>query len=141
MPYRAEFDANEATVGELVAEVLTLRADLALIAASFVTEAIQREWCGDYERWARIINRKTSRPHFIIREGKDWVVAEAEAAEHIEVAQTIGQCTCEVCAPNRDRDPSLDESGRFSVQPPNPTWAYRVGCECENCRLLDQGPR
>lgn len=67
MPYVAELNIDSARVGELAAEVMRLRADLALIAAEFVQQAIDRDWCGEYENWTRIINRRTSRPHFIAR--------------------------------------------------------------------------
>jgi hypothetical protein len=65
--YRKDFDANQAPVYELVQEVLRLRADLAIVAASTVQAAIEREWCNEYEQWARITNKMLSRPHLIER--------------------------------------------------------------------------
>jgi hypothetical protein len=67
MPSRSDFDPSRATLAELVQEVLRLRADLAIIAANVVQQAIEREWCGEYEQWARITNKQCSRPHMIDR--------------------------------------------------------------------------
>lgn len=67
MPARADFDPSRATVHELVSEVLRLRADLAIVSANFVQAAIERQWCGEYEQWARITNKQLSRPHLIER--------------------------------------------------------------------------
>ena len=65
--YRRDFDVNTAPVSELTAEILRLRGDLAIIAASFVQAAIERAWCGEYEQWSRITNKMLSRPHLIER--------------------------------------------------------------------------
>lgn len=68
MPSRSDFDPTNAPVYLLVEEVLLLRADLARIAAGIVQQALERDWCGEYESWSRIINRQLSRPHLIYRE-------------------------------------------------------------------------
>jgi hypothetical protein len=65
--HRTPLDLNTATFGQLLAEVLELRADLVSISAEFVREAVERDWCGDYDSWARVMNRKLSRPVFVDR--------------------------------------------------------------------------
>jgi hypothetical protein len=154
MPAKTDFDPSRATIGELVQEVLRLRADIAIMAANVVQQAIERNWCGEYEQWARITNKQMSRPHCI-----DRTDLESEATEtNPEVPGAIVNCTCVDCERVRQAareavpvhdpgpiyrdpatgdpyDPSLDESGRFSVTPPNPTWVYREGCHCETCDL------
>ena len=82
--HRRDFDPSSAPVYELVQEVLRLRADIAIMAASVVQQAVEREWCGEYDQWARITNKMLSRPHLIERT-------------------------------DLQDDPSLDESGRWSV--------------------------
>lgn len=66
--YKTEFDPRTMSVAELVAEVLRLRSDLARIAADFVIEANEREWCGEYDQWVRIENKRLTRPVFIERQ-------------------------------------------------------------------------
>jgi hypothetical protein len=114
MPERRDFDPSNAPVYMLVQEVLRLRADLAIIAANVVQQAIEREWCDEYDQWARITNKQCSRPHMIQR--NDWM--DGDDATHQEPVL-------------RDPDTGhpLDESGRFFMLPyPRPgVWCAACG--------------
>jgi len=127
---RPDFDPSNAPVYQLVQEVLRLRADIAIIAANVVQQAIERDWCGEYDQWARITNKQCSRPHMIQR--NDWEedasapavngsLPEHEAnpvyREPTTGLPALDGCQCPLCVSARAErfDPSLDESGRFNV--------------------------
>jgi hypothetical protein len=134
---KADFDPSTAPVYELVQEVLRLRADISHIAAAVVQQAVEREWCGEYDQWARITNKLLSRPALILRD--DWEeYAEGPALVGTAPVPTydenpvyrdpatgrpiVNGCNCETCQQARNlasaraaRDATLDESGRFNV--------------------------
>jgi hypothetical protein len=105
--YRKDFDANQAPVYELVQEVLRLRSDLAIVAASTVQAAIERGWCNEYEQWARITNKMLSRPHMIERHDLEH---DPEMDESGRWQATIAQPLTPVGPPDGQyRDPATGQ--------------------------------
>jgi hypothetical protein len=135
MPAKPDFDPSRATIGDLVQEVLRLRADIAIMAANVVQQAIEREWCGEYEQWARMTNKQMSRPHCIDRtdlESDDW----AEPTQAAPLPTFDANPVYRNPATGVRYDPTLDESGRFSAEPAhdylgNP--AGPIGTWCAAC--------
>jgi hypothetical protein len=104
---RADFNPSTASVSQLVQEVLRLRADIAIMAANVVQQAVEREWCGEYEQWARITNKQMSRPHCIDRGDLDddgYVDPATQTPADIDEpasAAFLDGCTCPTCTSAR----------------------------------------